>query len=503
MKKKIKADSNYLWIPVSSGKEVKEISIHVNGEKQWEFRIPMDHTISGEYPTNYYAAIRISNYMQQELELEGDFSEAFMASVRLENGLPKAADTHPVIHFAARNGWINDPNGLYYQDGLYHMYFQYNEFNTEWENMSWGHAVSKDLLHWEQKDTVLYPDAFGTIYSGSAILNEQGLLGLPKDVPLYFYTAAGGRNTWSGEKKFTQKLAYSTDRGETLIKTGKVLVEHIVEENRDPKVYWHEETESYYMILYLDGFDYAVFTSKNLEDWEQTQQLTLDQCWECPDLRQIPCENGEKRWLFWCADGFYMTTDFDGAKMTALSERKEAYKKTKLPYAAQTFYGTGERVIIIPWMRMKNSASMYTGMMGLPRELKLLIRDGEEILSMCPVEEYFKARKEVTLPFVSETDAAVELKLTMKENEKAAVMVFDCLYEYDGATGILSAAGEKVELEKNLKELSLLIDRELVEISAKENTFYSALETKNSKTKGSICLAETNESKDITVYVIY
>src|SRR5699024_2710544 len=109
-------------------------------------------------------------------------------------------EPRPSVHFTAVHGWINDPNGLIYADGLFHYYFQYNPFDTEWQNMSWGHAVSRDLLHWRQEETVMSPDEDGPIFSGSAVENQQGLLGQPQEALLYFYTAAGGSSRWSAGK---------------------------------------------------------------------------------------------------------------------------------------------------------------------------------------------------------------------------------------------------------------------------------------------------------------
>ena len=108
---------------------------------------------------------------------------------------------------------MNDPNGLVYAEGVYHLYFQHNPFDVQWENMSWGHAVSRDLLHWEQKDDVLFPDETGTMFSGSGIVNDRKMLGLPEDALVFFYTAAGNNNKWSAGKQFTQRIAYSTDGG--------------------------------------------------------------------------------------------------------------------------------------------------------------------------------------------------------------------------------------------------------------------------------------------------
>ena len=157
-------------------------------------------------------------------------------------------EERPCYHVTGGSGWINDPNGLIYSEGKYHLYFQHNPVDVNWGNMSWGHAESTDLLHWVQKEDVMFPDENGTMFSGCAILNERGLLGLPKDTPVFFYTVAGSASEWSKGKKFVQRIAYSTDQGETLTKIEENVLEHIEADNRDPKVYWHEEKQLYYMV---------------------------------------------------------------------------------------------------------------------------------------------------------------------------------------------------------------------------------------------------------------
>jgi len=493
--------NRYLWLPIAAKEELREINIVMEGTKQYSFMIPVDFSSEEQYFPDYYAAVNVSAYQGNEMEIEGDFPVSFGLAVRLEEDIPKETGEHPAIHFAARCGWINDPNGLYYQNGQYHLYFQYNEFNTQWENMSWGHAVSTDLLHWKQLDTVLYPDENGTVYSGCAVLNEKGLLDLPKGIPLYFYTEAGGKSSWSKGKKFIQKLAYSLDGGNTLIKTEEPLIGHIVSENRDPKVYWHEEANRYYMILYLDKFEYAIFNSKDLKEWEMTQRFTAESCWECPDLREIPCEDGTKKWVFWCADGYYMVVEFDGKMITTFGKRKAAYHMP-LPYAAQTFYGTKDRVIIVPWMRTENEGTAYRGLMGLPRELTLLQKDGEYVLAAAPVKEFYQARKKVQLPFFSSAKAAVELVFQMEPDGNASVSVYGMNYEYHAGTGILKIGENETELIKNLTELHLLIDKELVEISAVEDTFFAAVETKNKNTNGSVKITAHNKGACVTAYMI-
>ncbi len=500
MKKSLMARQKYLWIPISKEKDIKEVKISVGEELMWVFQVSIDMaTIETVYKNDYYTEINIEKYAGKVITIEGEVPKAFLNAVMQDDEPPKETEEPACVHFSAKSGWINDPNGLYYQNGIYHLYFQYNPFNTIWENMSWGHAISTDMLHWTQLDSVLYPDRDGTVYSGCAVLNERGLLNLPKDIPLFFYTCAGGRNSWSIGKKFTQKLAYSLDGGNTLIRMDGVLVDHIVDENRDPKVYWHEELEKYYMILYLTGYDYAIFNSEDLQHWEMTQKFTLNQCWECPDLRKVPDGKGG-RWVFWCADGFYCTCDFDGKQITKMSEVKSAYKTT-LPYAAQTFYGVEDRVIILPWMRTGNKNCSYTGMMGLPRELEIVNQNGVEVLVQRPIREYYANRKEVGLPIICEENTAVEVELDLGTSEKAYVDVFGTVYGYDGETGICIAGTKEVMLEKNLHQLSFLIDKELVEISALEYTLYAAVETESLKQQGTIFVKSADEGTKITAYL--
>lgn len=381
MKREMYINQKYLLVPVNIKGETTVVSFYADGRKIYEFMIPIMDSSSADY----YASLPVYNWNTQTITIEGDVPSNFLDAIEQSNELPVKPVNRPKYHFTPISGWINDPNGLVYKDGIYHLFFQHNPFHVEWGNMSWGHAISKDLLHWEQLEDVMFPDEDGTIFSGCAITNERGLLGLPKDALIFFYTSAGGTSNWSKEKKFVQKIAYSLDNGRTLIKRKTPILEHIAGENRDPKVYWHEESSVYYMILYLEENDFAIFNSQDLEHWETTQRLTLPGAWECPDLREIPIEGGGSKWMILTADGYYYLGDFDGHYFATDYVRHEAFS-TKLPYAAQTFYGT-DRVIMIPWLRTQNPNQVYRGMMGIPRKLSLVEKNGEYLLQQKFVNE--------------------------------------------------------------------------------------------------------------------
>ena len=258
MKRYIEINRKYLLIPVCAEKEVKTVSVLCRNEKIFEFAVPMHDRESGFYSFHYFAPVNVEKYQGKTFLIEGEIPRSFLDAVSLCDSIPENTQPHPLIHFAPDTGWMNDPNGLIYQDGIYHMYFQQNPFDTRWENMCWGHAVSRDLLHWEQKETALYPDSDGVVYSGSGIVNEHGMLGLPKDAHIFFYTCAGNKSKWSLGKTFNQRIAYSTDGGKSIAKLEGSVVKHISEENRDPKVYWHEESKAYYMVLYLKANDFMI-----------------------------------------------------------------------------------------------------------------------------------------------------------------------------------------------------------------------------------------------------
>lgn len=154
--------------------------------------------------------------------------------------MEKAKNCYPKVHFAAKYGWINDPNGLIYHDGIYEIYFQYNPYGTRWGNMTWGHVRTRDFLEYEELAPVLHPDENGTMFSGCGIINERRLLGLPVDALILFYTAAGGTNPESEGKVFTIRMAYSLDGGNTYVKSGEPVLESLAAENRDPKVFWQK-----------------------------------------------------------------------------------------------------------------------------------------------------------------------------------------------------------------------------------------------------------------------
>ncbi len=470
----------YLYIPICPGREERKLEIFLREEgetpeKVYEFMVPVNGDAAGEYACDFYAEIPVRQYQGRKLLLSGDFPRAFEEAILLSEKRQGEGGERPVIHFTADTGWTNDPNGLICANGVYHLYFQYNPFNTSWNNMSWGHAVSGDLLHWRQEETVLFPDGSGTMFSGCAIPNERGLLGLPKEALLFFYTAAGGTNEWSRGEEFTQKIAYSLDGGRTLSKMEKPCLPTVCRENRDPKVYWHEESQAYVMALWLEENDFGIFRSRDLAHWEQSDRLTLEGAWECPDLLRLSGGNGESCWFFWAADGFCFPGEFDGYRFRPYGGRQQAYVN-KIPYAAQTYCGVADRVISVPWLRMENDGRAFTGTYGIPVELGCKRTEEGYVLTQRPVRELFEQRKKAEAGAVLHRDGKIvcrpgEGKALVFEMRAADAWAEAYVWDingsrvcYDPGTGRLAVDGEECQVGRRYGEMTFLVDDRILEI---------------------------------------
>jgi sucrose-6-phosphate hydrolase SacC (GH32 family) len=264
----------------------------------------------------------------------------------------------PQFHFTAQKGWLNDPNGLVFYKGEYHLFFQHNPEGTDWGNMTWGHAVSTDLVHWKQLDNAIHPDKLGTIFSGSAVIDWNNTTGFATgaEKPLVcIYTSAGDTSPESKGQPFTQSIAYSIDRGRTFTKyEHNPVLAHIIGGNRDPKVIWHEPSKRWVMALYLDGNDYALFTSPDLKTWTKACDVPAPGASECPDFFELPVDGDANniKWVFWGANGLYLLGTFDGTTFTPESGPEPSLWGANF-YAAQTYSdipAKDGRRIQIGWM---------------------------------------------------------------------------------------------------------------------------------------------------------
>lgn len=311
----------------------------------------------------------------------------------------------PQFHFTAQKGWLNDPNGLVFYGGEYHLFFQHNPKGREWGNMTWGHAVSEDMVHWQQLDHALLPDRLGTMFSGSAVVDRHNTAGFQTGAEpalVAIYTAAGDTSAESKGQRFTQCLAYSNDKGRTWTKfAGNPVVPNVGEGDRDPKVFWHAPSKRWVMPLYVgekatgkDGKPTTrnvchFYTSPDLKAWTLTGKFEQE-FFECPGLLELPVD-GKKtdtRWVLWGASGDYWLGRFDGRNFAAESGPHRGDFGANA-YAAQAYDDLPDRrVVLINWMRGGKYPGMaFNQQMGFPVELSLQTTPGGIRLVKWPARE--------------------------------------------------------------------------------------------------------------------
>ena len=275
-----------------------------------------------------------------------------------------------------------------FADGVYHLFFQHNPYGWNWGNMHWGHAVSKDLVHWEERGEALYPDKLGPMFSGSAVIDRRNTSGFGtsgKPPMVLLYTAAGNQ--------MVQCAAYSTDGGGTFTKyAGNPVIKQITGGNRDPKVCWHEPTKRWVMTLYVEKnkkHTIHFLTSPNLKDW--TMQSQVEGFFECPDFFEMAVEGTKaaKKWVLTAASSEYMIGAFDGTKFTPETAKLRGHSGRGF-YAAQTFSdipAQDGRRLQIGWLQAPTPGMPFNQALTVPLELKLVGTANGPRLSWAPVQE--------------------------------------------------------------------------------------------------------------------
>jgi len=384
----LKITKKYLNLPVSHQKERAVMTLAVDGKPVRSF----DIRLASAEP-DYWVFCDVSSFKGKQIKISyrGDaagMDKIYQADeIAGQDSLYKETN-RPQIHYTQRRGWNNDPNGLIYYEGEYHLFYQHNPYERDWGNMHWGHAVSKDLIHWEELPIALFPDEHGTMFSGSAVIDYKNTAGFNKgNIPamVAVYTA-------DSPEKQVQCIAYSLDKGRTWTKyDGNPVVDSKAKWNshdtRDPKVFWYEPTGKWVMVLNeRDG--HSIYNSDDLKHWTFESHITG--FWECPELFELPVDGvtGNKKWVMYGASGTYMIGSFDGR--TFVPESGKHYYSTGTIYAAQTFTnipsGDGRR-IQIGWGRISHPGMPFNGTMLLPTVLSLrTTKDGIRLFSE-PIKE--------------------------------------------------------------------------------------------------------------------
>jgi fructan beta-fructosidase len=386
----------YLHLPVQNSAPDRWMRLLVGGEVVRAFRIEL-----AQDEPDFWVFADVGPWLGHKLQVEIDAGDpAFLARIEQADTIPGEAELYherlrPQFHFSSRRGWNNDPNGVMVYEGEYHLFYQHNPYSWKHGNMHWGHAISTDLVHWQELGEALYPDELGTCFSGSGVVDIENTAGLQagdEQTLVCIYTSAGGRTPESAGQPFTQSIAYSNDAGRKWEKyDGNPVLGHIAGGNRDPKVIWHAPSRKWIMALYLEGSDYALYASPDLKSWAPLQRIVLPGADECPDLFPLAVDGdpADVRWVFWGANGTYLVGTFDGETFRPQGA-VQRYDWGGDSYAAQTWSNVPAedgRRIQIAWLRVDLPGMPFNQCMTFPCELTLRTTpDGVRLFSE-PVHE--------------------------------------------------------------------------------------------------------------------
>lgn len=541
---KITEAAPYLNVPLSFDKESErhDMNLQFGDETLADFKA---HLAPNGSP-DFYGLVDLRHRIGQTMTLTVHGPAAKTELISLD-AVPKSVDGAPLygealrpqLHFTSRRGWLNDPNGLIYHDGVYHMYYQHNPLGVRWGNMSWGHAVSKDLVHWEERPAVFYRTfEDGHAYSGANCIDWRNQLGLKtgdNDVMLAFFL----------KTRIGLCLAYSNDNGETYQDyEHNPVITHEGARIDTPRPFYHEPTERWVAPTYDFYFDEAgekkrcvgFYSSANLKDWRLESQVRQDKWGDelcgCVDFFQLPIDGDkdQKKWVMIFIDGSYIIGEFDGKTFFTL-EGKPAETKDRIEslvmdrnyYATMTWHNAPNgRRVQTTWMKGTYFKDMpFAQQMSLPSELTLHSTPDGLRLRINPIEEFdalrTTAHNYTDLTLGAETAnplaelaldvADMELTLTPGADSVITFGLQDRHLVYDAAAATLSLGKHRknvadVPLIDGKLNLRIIIDRGSVEIYANGGRTYFATSARTAKKPGRLSVTATGAATaaNITVH---
>ena len=435
---RINEQKNYLLLPVQEKAEMCNIKVVKNNTQvkalnvrlasnHIDYYVPLDLKQFGE-DAKLALDIHVNGTYRNDGELSGftcwkkmQFSDTFDTANREKY--------RPVYHHTPAWGWMNDPNGMFYKDGVWHLYFQYNPYGSQWENMTWGHSTSTDLIHWTFQGAPIEADAWGTVFSGSAVVDHNNTSGFGKGAVVAMYTSAGENQT--------QSIAYSNDNGQTFTKyDGNPVLTSNTPDYRDPHVFWNEDIKCWNMIM-AEGQHMDIYSSADLKEWKLESQFGAEYgnhggVWECPDLMKMKVRGtNQYKWMLLCninpggpfggSATQYFVGQFDGHKFTCESapEVTKWMDYGKDHYATVTFDNAPDgRRVAMAWMSNWQYANQvptmqYRSANSVPRDLDLYEYQGQTYCGVTPSPELAAARPKKATKTLTE---ACEMVVTLKGN---------------------------------------------------------------------------------------
>ena len=473
----------FLLLPVQENAPEGKVNIIVNNEFQLEQNINI--RLARE-KVDYYVPLDLSAYQGKSVSVDVTgmpSSSLCWKEIKLSDTFDSSnRETYrPVYHHTPMYGWMNDPNGMFYKDGVYHLYFQYNPYGSMWGNMTWGHSTSTDLTHWTYEGTAIVPDAWGAIFSGSCVVDKDNTAGFGKGAVVAFYTSA--KSTPWGDIQ-SQSMAYSLDNGKTFIKyEHNPILTSTERDFRDPKVFWYAPGKHWVMMLAV-GQEMQIYSSGNLKVWKKESSFGAMQgahggVWECPDLVEVAVEGSkEKKWVLICnlnpggpfggSAAQYFVGSFDGKKFVNESPTQTKWLDWgKDNYATVTWSNApAGRCIALGWMsnwQYANSVptTQYRSANTLARDLTLYRVGGELYLKSKPSPEIKKARAEEKKIPTFEVKGNYEVASLLADNKGAYEI--EMAIENKGTSKIdfslMNEKGEKVAMYYDVVRKQFVMDR--------------------------------------------
>lgn len=473
----------FLLLPVQENAPEGKVNIIVNNEFQLEQNINI--RLARE-KVDYYVPLDLSAYQGKSVSVDVTgmpSSSLCWKEIKLSDTFDSSnRETYrPVYHHTPVYGWMNDPNGMFYKDGVYHLYFQYNPYGSMWANMTWGHSTSTDLTHWTYEGTAIVPDAWGAIFSGSCVVDKDNTAGFGKGAVVAFYTSA--KSTPWGDIQ-SQSMAYSLDNGKTFIKyEHNPILTSTERDFRDPKVFWYAPGKHWVMMLAV-GQEMQIYSSGNLKVWKKESSFGAMQgahggVWECPDLVELPIEGTkEKKWVLICnlnpggpfggSAAQYFVGSFDGKKFVNESPTQTKWLDWgKDNYATVTWSNApAGRCIALGWMSNWQYANnvpttQYRSANTLARDLTLYRAGGELYLKSKPSPEIKKARAEEKKISTFEVKGNYEVASLLADNKGAYEI--EMTIENKGTSKIdfslMNEKGEKVAMYYDVVRKQFVMDR--------------------------------------------
>ena len=491
---KDKAEKQFLMLPVQEDADGANIQVIVNNAQQQSLNVKL---AAGH--VDYYVPLDISKFNGKTVVFDIDIWGDKKPTEKVKNYVcwkeisqSDNFDTknkekfRPEYHHTPVYGWMNDPNGMFYLDGVYHLYYQWNPYGSQWENMTWGHSTSTDLINWTAQPSAIVPDALGAIFSGSCVVDKNNTAGFGTNAVIAFYTSAG-RNQ-------VQSMAYSTDGGKTFTKyENNPVIIGDCPDFRDPKVFWNDDLKAWNLIL-AAGQEMRIYSSNNLKDWKYESSFGTgygchDGVWECPDLIKI-----NNKWVLLCninpggiyggSATQYFVGDFDGKRFTTNQKETLWLDYGKDHYATVTFSNAPQnRHIALAWMSNWQYANnvptkQFRSANSVPRDLGIFEADGIYYCTSKPSPELLKMRSSIVKNPTEICEIVVDIKkdtkitlsntkneyVTISYDTKTQLLKFDRRHAGDNSFSSDFAAETSVKVPSGSKQLRIFVDRCSIEL---------------------------------------